>query len=98
MQRIGQRRSFVTAYAYKVAKSMMPKISGFVDSVSLWNFYWTLSMLLLATERAALNAGTVGFDKNLFSGNPTLADLKKYVPTTTAEEQGNFFFIFNKFI
>ncbi len=30
------------------------------------------------TERAALNAGTVGFDKNIFSGNPTLADLKKY--------------------
>lgn len=55
---VQQNRTFVTAYAYKIAKSMMPKISD--------------------TERAALNAGTVGFDGNIFTGNPSMADLKKY--------------------
>lgn len=31
-----------------------------------------------ATERAALECGTVGFDRELFSGNPKLASLNKY--------------------
>ena len=39
------------------------------------------------TERAALNAGTVGFDGNIFTGNPSLADLKKYVIPTNPEEE-----------
>jgi acyl-CoA dehydrogenase len=41
------------------------------------------------TERAALNAGTVGFDRNIFHGNATLADLSKYQlwKGTSAEEQ-----------
>lgn len=39
------------------------------------------------TERAALNAGTVGFDRNIFSGDPSLADLKKYSVKLSAEEQ-----------
>lgn len=29
------------------------------------------------TEAAALDAGTVGFDRELFAGNPSLANLKK---------------------
>lgn len=60
-------RSFVTNYAYKVAKGMMPKISP--------------------TERAALNAGTVGFDGNIFTGNPSLEDLRKYSIKSSPEEQ-----------
>jgi hypothetical protein len=36
-----------------------------------------------------LNAGTVGFDRNIFQGNPSLADLKKYSATTSIEEQGD---------
>ena len=40
------------------------------------------------TERAALNAGTVGFDRNIFQGNPSMADLSKYnVPKFSADEQ-----------
>lgn len=38
------------------------------------------------TERAALNAGTVGFDKNIFTGDPTLKDLKKYTVPNNPEE------------
>lgn len=57
----------INGYAYKIAKSMMPKISE--------------------TERAALNAGTVGFDRNIFSGNPTLEDLKNYSIKASPEEQ-----------
>ena len=66
MQRFQQKRR-IFGYAYKVAKSMMPKISP--------------------TERAALNAGTVGFDRNIFQGNPTLADLKKYAVKASPDEQ-----------
>ena len=40
------------------------------------------------TERAALNAGTVGFDRNIFNGNPTLEDLKNYSVKASPEEQG----------
>jgi len=64
---IVQKRTFVGAYAYKVAKTMMPKISD--------------------TERAALNAGTVGFDGNIFTGNPSLADLKNYKIPSNPDEQ-----------
>ena len=40
------------------------------------------------TERAALNAGTVGFDRNIFSGKPSSKDLEKYkVPQFSAAEQ-----------
>jgi hypothetical protein len=46
------------------------------------------------TERAALNAGTVGFDRNIYAGNPSLQDLKAYTVKTTAEEQGMMFIDF----
>jgi hypothetical protein len=62
----GTRRG-IWGYGYKIAKTMMPKISE--------------------TERAALNAGTVGFDRNIFKGNPKLADLKEYRVKASAEEQ-----------
>ena len=40
------------------------------------------------TERAALNAGTVGFDRNIFCGNPSSADLAKYkIPKFSPDEQ-----------
>ena len=39
------------------------------------------------TERAALNAGTVGFDANIFTGDPTLKDLRKYEIPNNPEEQ-----------
>lgn len=59
--------SYPMSYAYKISKSMMPKISD--------------------TERAALNAGTVGFDREIFSGNPSLKDLEKYSVKLSAEEK-----------
>lgn len=73
--RTAQRRTFLGAYAYKIAKTMMPKISD--------------------TERAALNAGTVGFDGNIFTGNPSLADLKNYKVPNNPEEQGKELLHFN---
>ena len=48
-----------------------------------------IPFIFLETERAALNAGTVGFDRNIFSGNPTLADLKNYSVKASPDEQGN---------
>jgi hypothetical protein len=31
---------------------------------------------------------SVGFDRNIFTGDPSLADLKKYAPKLTDEEKG----------
>ena len=39
------------------------------------------------TERAALNAGTVGFDANIFTGDPKLKDLRNYAIPNDPEEQ-----------
>jgi acyl-CoA dehydrogenase len=39
------------------------------------------------TERAALESGTVGFDRDIFSGSPSLKDLDKYSAKLTPEEQ-----------
>ncbi|KUF88944.1 hypothetical protein AM588_10001997 [Phytophthora nicotianae] len=39
------------------------------------------------TEKAALESGTVGFDRDIFSGSPSLATLDKYSAKLNAEEQ-----------
>lgn len=39
------------------------------------------------TEKAALESGTVGFDRDIFSGKPKLSALDKYTAELTAEDQ-----------
>ncbi|KAG7399671.1 hypothetical protein PHYBOEH_008314 [Phytophthora boehmeriae] len=39
------------------------------------------------TEKAALESGTVGFDRDIFSGSPSLATLDKYSAKLNEEEQ-----------
>ncbi|TYZ62257.1 hypothetical protein PybrP1_000861 [[Pythium] brassicae (nom. inval.)] len=39
------------------------------------------------TEKAALESGTVGFDRDIFSGSPSLKTLEKYSAKLSAEEQ-----------
>ena len=40
------------------------------------------------TEQIALGCGTIGFDRDIFTGNPSLQHLNDtYKPTLTAEEQ-----------
>lgn len=59
----------ITGYAYKVAKGMMPKISGeiyYACLVAIWCVLTSFCInenLITETERAALNAGT---GKNVF--------------------------------
>lgn len=53
----------------------------------LYNIAKKMMPKISDTERAALNAGTVGFDRNIFSGNPMLADLRKYKVSLTPEEK-----------
>jgi len=61
-------RQFITATAYKLAKSVMPKMSE--------------------TEKVALGCGTVGFDRDIFTGSPSLQHLlDTYKPELSAEEQ-----------
>jgi len=42
------------------------------------------------TERAALNAGTVGFDRDIFSGSATLKDLENYKPPQFSADEQSF--------
>jgi len=57
----------------------------------IWSYAYKVAKGMMPTisptERAALNAGTVGFDRNIFGGNPTLKDLKGYTVKASAEEQ-----------
>jgi alkylation response protein AidB-like acyl-CoA dehydrogenase len=40
-----------------------------------------------STEKAALEAGTVGFDREIYKGHPTLSQLMGYSPQLSEEEQ-----------
>lgn len=53
----------------------------------LYNIAKGMMPKISETERAALNAGTVGFDGNIFTGDPKLADLNKYDVKASPAEQ-----------
>lgn len=53
----------------------------------VYNYAKSIMPKISDTERAALNAGTVGFDRNIFAGNSTLKDLNIYSVGLTPEEQ-----------
>lgn len=57
----------------------------------IWSYGYKMAKGMMPkispTERAALNAGTVGFDKNIFTGDPKLSDLKKYSISNSPELQ-----------
>jgi len=65
----GQTRAFI-APAYKLAKSVMPKISD--------------------TERAALESGTISFDRDIFSGDPKVKDMVKQFSVKLSDEEQAF--------
>mmetsp|Transcript_1606 Transcript_1606/g.1678 ORF Transcript_1606/g.1678 Transcript_1606/m.1678 type:complete len:761 (+) Transcript_1606:162-2444(+) len=75
--------------AYLPLRNKIQSKYGARNFVSGWLYSIAKKMMprISDTERAALNAGTVGFDRNLFSGNPCLADLKKYEVKLSAEEK-----------
>ena len=58
---------------------------------SIWSYGYKVAKGMMPkispTERAALNAGTVGFDKSIFTGDPSLRDLAKYNIKCSDEEQ-----------
>lgn len=66
-----------------------PKVGG---QRYIWGFGYNLAKKMLPkmsdTEKAALESGTVGFDRDLFSGNPSLKKLlSTYDAKLTPEEQ-----------
>lgn len=65
-----------------------------VQTMQTRNFYGQLYKVakkmmprMSATEKAALDSGTVGFDRDIFSGSPQLKTLDKYSAKLTPEEQ-----------
>ena len=79
---------------FRIAKKA-PKVSLSRDSsqsraISQYLYKIAKGMMpkISDTERAALNAGTVGFDRNIFSGDPSLKDLSQYkVPQFSPDEK-----------
>lgn len=56
-----------------------------------YKFAKSIMPKISATEQAALNSGTVGFDRDIFGGRPSLASLvSKYDVGFTEEEQSFF--------
>ncbi len=73
-------------------KSLLSTISNFNKKISLNNYAFNLAKKVLPkiseTERIALNAGTVGFDRELFTGSPYLKKLiTNYEPKITNDEK-----------
>ena len=78
----------------RVSRAMGPilrQILGSRNRRQIWSYAYKVAKTMMPTisptERAALNAGTVGFDRNIFSGNPTLKDLRAYAVKASPEEQ-----------
>jgi len=57
------------------ARMAVPQQRQFFQAA--YNLAKKVTPKISATEAAALEAGTVGFDRDLFAGNPSLAGLKK---------------------
>jgi len=57
------------------ARMAMPQQRQFFQAA--YNLAKKVTPKISSTEAAALEAGTVGFDRDLFAGNPSLAGLKK---------------------
>lgn len=75
--------------AYGQARSVMPVRPPYLLFRNCWLALTTMLPKLQRiseTERAALVAGTVGFDGKIFSGSPRLQDLERYSAALTAEE------------
>ena len=75
------------AALFAVILAIRPLRRG-VLSAPIFNVYRKILPSMSETERAALEAGTVWWDGELFRGNPDWNKLMSYpVPTLTAEEQ-----------
>lgn len=88
MQVVHNRVPRITAATLRSAKASN---AASIAQRTVWNKAYSLAKSMMPkispTERAALNAGTVGFDRNIFEGDPTLKDLRKYTIPNIAEEK-----------
>jgi len=53
---------------------------------AVYNWSKKIMPVISATEQTALGCGTVGFDREIFKGSPSLKSLEKYQPKITVEE------------
>ena len=93
--------SYPMGYAYKVSKTMMPKISDTERAAlnagtgaSIWISADIPELFIDGHNFIHSQIYAVGFDREIFSGNPSLKDLEKYSVKLSAEEKGNKKFTF----
>merc|ERR1719502_2231295 len=71
----------------RLARGTSPHSRTFITAAG-FNFAKKLMPKMSETEKIALGAGTVGFDKDIFTGSPSLKHLlDTYTPKLSAEEQ-----------
>lgn len=64
-----------------------PSSSRSFYAAPLYKFAKSVMPRMSDTEKAALESGTIGFDRDIFSGSPQLSSLSKYTATLSREEQ-----------
>lgn len=69
------RSSSASSTPAVAARMAVPQQRQFFQAA--YNLAKKVTPKISSTEAAALEAGTVGFDRDLFAGNPSLAGLKK---------------------
>jgi len=71
----------------RIARDAAPHSRTFITAAG-FNFAKKLMPKMSETEKIALGAGTVGFDRDIFGGSPSLKHLvDTYTPKLSAEEQ-----------
>jgi len=79
--------------SYNVTSTHMQQtrnIVGMVSAIDKRLYRWAKGLLpkISHTEQIALQCGTIGFDRDIFDGTPSLRKLNEtYVPKLTKEEQ-----------
>ncbi|TMW56095.1 hypothetical protein Poli38472_008743 [Pythium oligandrum] len=88
------QRSLRHAAAMPHQRMLLATALPAVQTLQSRNFYGQLYKVakkmmprMSDTEKAALDSGTVGFDRDIFSGSPDLKTLDKYSAKLTPEEQ-----------
>ena len=83
----GMSTTRVAAAHRRLARALQPHSRTFITAAS-YNLAKKQMPKMSETEKIALGAGTVGFDRDIFGGSPSLQKLlDTYTPKLSAEEQ-----------
>lgn len=84
-------KTVVVRHSALAARTALPAVQTLQSRGIFYGQLYKLAKRMMPrmsnTEKAALESGTVGFDRDIFSGKPKLATLDKYSAELSAEDQ-----------